>query len=263
MQMLLRLLYFFLFYLLSVAAVSHQINEKNFIQYTTKDGLSNNFINCIEQDAYGYMWIGTRKGLNRFDGNTFQQFYSDTSKNSLPQDFIHSLKWLDKEQLAAVTLSGLHIVNTKTLVQRNLVIPADSLKTLHPLNSVFDATGDKKGNIFTITRTGFYHFNNKDELVFRYDHYSQKQVATGPVQFGWEIILADDNTVLLSAAKGLYVYNIEQHNLHLVNNSDNELYRQIVPTPRRFWFAHNDDKSFSVMHYDEKEFYFFLSLFQR
>ena len=252
-----RLQYCLLFCLISMTLSSQVIDEKNFTLYTTKDGLSNDDINAIEQDSYGYMWIATRKGLNRFDGARFQQFYSDTSKSSLPQDAVRSLKWLDKEQLAAITLSGLHIINTKTLKERNLIIPADSLKSTHPLNSVFDATGDKKGNIFLITRTGFYQFNNKDELVFRYDHYSRKQVETGPVQFGWEIILADDNTVLLSAAKGLYIYNIEHRDLHLVNNSDNALYRQIVPTPRRFWFAHNDEKSFSVMYYDQKEFYFF------
>src|SRR5206468_8410545 len=100
----------------------------------------------------------TAKGLNHFDGNSFQQFYSDSSRNSLPQDKIYKLKWLDKESLAVITWAGLHIINTKTLEARNLIIPSGSLK-LGYQNIVYDALRDKEGNTFLISGTGFYHFN--------------------------------------------------------------------------------------------------------
>ena len=34
----------------------------------TKDGLSNNSVNGILEDAQGFMWFGTNRGLNRWDG---------------------------------------------------------------------------------------------------------------------------------------------------------------------------------------------------
>lgn len=45
-----------------------------FENFTTKSGLSDNEVTAIFQDSKGYMWFGTLKGLNRFDGYTFKVF---------------------------------------------------------------------------------------------------------------------------------------------------------------------------------------------
>ena len=34
----------------------------------TGDRLSSSLIDCVVQDKYGYLWIGTEYGLNKFDG---------------------------------------------------------------------------------------------------------------------------------------------------------------------------------------------------
>ncbi len=39
-----------------------------FEQLSVEQGLSSNFVNCILQDRLGFIWIGTKNGLNRFDG---------------------------------------------------------------------------------------------------------------------------------------------------------------------------------------------------
>lgn len=45
-----------------------QISQSRFRKITNEDGLSNTTINCIFQDSRGFMWFGTRDGLNRYDG---------------------------------------------------------------------------------------------------------------------------------------------------------------------------------------------------
>lgn len=40
----------------------------------TGDGLSHQTVNCFHQDEFGFLWIGTKDGLNRFDGNEFEIF---------------------------------------------------------------------------------------------------------------------------------------------------------------------------------------------
>ena len=40
----------------------------NIENLTNKTGLPEGAINCIAQDSYGFIWIGTWKGLFRYDG---------------------------------------------------------------------------------------------------------------------------------------------------------------------------------------------------
>lgn len=40
-------------------------------------GLTQNTITAIEQDEFGFLWIGTPYGLNRYDGNSFKNFVAD------------------------------------------------------------------------------------------------------------------------------------------------------------------------------------------
>ncbi len=43
-------------------------NEIKFTHLTVEDGLSQNSVHIIYQDQFGYIWLGTRDGLNRYDG---------------------------------------------------------------------------------------------------------------------------------------------------------------------------------------------------
>ena len=53
----------------------------NFEHYNIENGLSQNTINCTIQDSCGFMWFGTKDGLNRFDGNQFK-IYKHVSQDS-------------------------------------------------------------------------------------------------------------------------------------------------------------------------------------
>lgn len=45
----------------------------------TADKLTSNLVSCICQDKYGYIWVGTENGLNKFDGYRFTNY----TKNNL------------------------------------------------------------------------------------------------------------------------------------------------------------------------------------
>jgi len=56
-----------------------------FEHLSVPDGLSSNNISGVCQDDYGYLWIATADGLNRYDGYNFEVFKSDPSDTlSLP-----------------------------------------------------------------------------------------------------------------------------------------------------------------------------------
>lgn len=45
-------------------------------QLSIQDGLSNRFVQSMVQDSRGYMWLGTKEGLNRYNGSRFDVFKS-------------------------------------------------------------------------------------------------------------------------------------------------------------------------------------------
>jgi len=47
-------------------------------------GLSSQYVNCVAQSANGYIWVGTKNGIQRFDGYRFRQMNTRNTKNSLP-----------------------------------------------------------------------------------------------------------------------------------------------------------------------------------
>lgn len=53
-----------------------------FRKLTSVNGLSNNKVNCILQDARGFMWFGTDDGLNRYDGNKFVVFRNEPADST-------------------------------------------------------------------------------------------------------------------------------------------------------------------------------------
>lgn len=53
------------------------------------EGLSTDFSKCIHQDKYGFIWIGTQRGLNLYDGYQMESFMANPNDtNAITNDFI-------------------------------------------------------------------------------------------------------------------------------------------------------------------------------
>ncbi|MCH8247266.1 MAG: hypothetical protein IH951_12775 [Bacteroidetes bacterium] len=69
-----------------------QSTRARFEHLSTQDGLSHADVYAIIQDRHGFMWFGTKNGLDRFDGHSFRHFYHQpTNQNSLSDNWITSL----------------------------------------------------------------------------------------------------------------------------------------------------------------------------
>ena len=63
-----------------------------FHHLTSRDGLSQSQVFCILQDHRGYMWFGTRDGLNRYDGYGFKTYRHDPQDpDSLSDHYVYVL----------------------------------------------------------------------------------------------------------------------------------------------------------------------------
>lgn len=71
------------------------------------DCLTNPNVRSICQDKYGYIWIGTRSGLNKFDGHRFTPYRHDNSHNALPSNYVTQLHCDSHQQHWVGTREGL------------------------------------------------------------------------------------------------------------------------------------------------------------
>ena len=75
-------LFIFYFTLGCVYACFSQTQTYQFTHLSNNDGLSQSSVIAIHQDNLGQIWIGTRDGLNKYDGNIFT-IYKDTFINKI------------------------------------------------------------------------------------------------------------------------------------------------------------------------------------
>ncbi|MHA4812232.1 histidine kinase [Flavitalea flava] len=212
--------------------LAQDINESNFTLYTKQQGLSHNNVTGMVQDSTGYFWITTSSGLNRFNGSCFVQYHSSNDNLSLPSEQLNGVVWLNRQRLATYG-DGLHIIDTRTGETRNLFVPYSDKQYQYKFNWVVSVTGNEQGDIFLLTRSGFYQFDKNYRLVFRYDHYTKEEVATSTFGFGRNQFWLDKNTLVLASIAGIYVYLIDRHEYKKMTTADCPLLREILDYPKK------------------------------
>lgn len=148
--------------------------QKASAQYSSIDkiginsGLSDNYILDIAQDEEGFVWIGTECGLNRFDGNNFQVFKTNSFTNNtvssnginkiLPDSNRHLL-WI------ATKGGGLNVYNRKTLEFYHYPTQANVANSTRS-NTITDLCYDDDGNIWIATyKDGLKKLDTKNDSV--------------------------------------------------------------------------------------------------
>lgn len=110
------ILYHLLFFNFQLAA---QQNIR-FERIGTREGLSNQKVNCIFQDSKGFIWIGTDFGLNRFDGISCKSWYhNEKDSNSLVHNTVLSIKEDASNNLWIGTQEGVSCFNSTTGIFTN------------------------------------------------------------------------------------------------------------------------------------------------
>ena len=139
-----------------------------FKNFSTSDGLSQRSVSCIVQDRQGFLWFGTRYGLNKYDGISFKPFsYNSEDPNSLSHNWITDLV-LDTQGLLWIgTKNGLNRYNTKdnsiTRIER---INSDS-EDYNP--EIWAIAAQDSSYLWVSTNNGLDRFNTKTNYVLHYN----------------------------------------------------------------------------------------------
>jgi len=102
------------------AALDKYIHRK----WTVKDGLPHDSVTCFAQDWKGFIWIGTSKGLARFDGNDFKIFNVSNTRALKGMDFT-ALRGFQENQDQKIVFTGLRMpikeFNSLAMPDRSLI----------------------------------------------------------------------------------------------------------------------------------------------
>lgn len=172
--------------------------QHSFSKLSIENGLSNNHVNAIYKDSYGFIWIGTLDGIDRFDGieirhysyrfsgalETVSSITEDLSRtlwvgtstglfryNQKTDRFervntgmknvtINTLAVLPNGNICVGTAEGLYLVNTKSVQSEKLI-----LSDL-PGNININVTGiflDNHDNCWMTTSKGLFRYSFPDK----------------------------------------------------------------------------------------------------
>ncbi|MGM0508977.1 MAG: two-component regulator propeller domain-containing protein [Fusobacteriota bacterium] len=113
----------------------------NFGTITTENGISSDEVMCVTQDNNGFLWIGTKSGLNRYDGYKSKIY---TQNNGLPDNYINTLYVDNEDNLWIGTGIGLSKLNLKTEEMKNF----SKKDGFNENQMIMDIIKGKKGNIW-------------------------------------------------------------------------------------------------------------------
>ncbi len=139
---------------------------KSFTNYTIKEGLTNNNVNCLFKDTNDNLWIGSEGGVTMFDGEEFTHY---TEKEGLSNNSISAINQDRRGNFWFCSPGGISKLAGKKITHY-------ANKEGLPKGGVFSSIEDRNGNIWIGTYFGavrfdgytFAYFNQKDGLTSDY-----------------------------------------------------------------------------------------------
>jgi len=131
-------------------------SEKTLFRHlTVDDGLSQNMISAIHQDHRGFIWIGTKDGLNMYDGHSFRIYkYEPFNEYSISDNYVTVVYEDPLQRLWVGTLDGgLHYLDRETERFINFSFDSDDQNSISD-NHINAIIGDSTGNIWIGTNGG-------------------------------------------------------------------------------------------------------------
>lgn len=236
--------------------------QLNFKHIGIEDGLSNSTIECIFQDHRGFIWFGTRDGLNRYDGTQIISYKHTSDSSSISDNYIRCIFESKDKKLWIGTSNGLNRFNAElnsfqrfkasksisALSNNTVTSIAENerglwISTYSGLNRLDQTTGkfetyrndqindlhtDNKGIIWLATEKGLVNFNSINgafKSMSSLEKYVLRTITTAP----------DGNLWLATEDQGLVFFNTQNYGIktfkhqHLqINSLASDLVRAIV-----------------------------------
>jgi|GEM_PF-4791381 ligand-binding sensor domain-containing protein len=185
------------------------INQDPYLKFdnlTKKDGLSSNFILDIYQDKFGFIWIGTLDGLNRYDAYEFEIFRNDPDDSlSISGNLITAITEDIYGNLWIGTKNGLNKYDYENTGFQKYNHDDDNENTLAD-DYVRALYADKNGILWIETADGTLHrYDIENESFIKYKHREPMMVNT----YFYHKIFEDENGYLWLGGRNMGIIRFD------------------------------------------------------
>lgn len=176
--------FYILMFLLETLFVQLYGQNIMFRHLDATQGLSSNAVTSIYQDFRGFLWMGTRNGLNLYNGNEFTSYkYDKDHPEGLPSNFI-----------SQITGDGFD----------NLYIQTEKGISIYSISKASFSTLTKEGSRALFFKDVLYFASNN--TIYRYAKEEIKEICSFPHALITRIYVQNDSILIGTENKGLYLY---------------------------------------------------------
>ena len=211
------------FLLFSIQLVAQPVSKPyyQFKTLTTADGLLSNSVHCVYKDSRGFLWIGTDRGLQRYNGSSFLNFrHLNTDSNSIVNEGVGSITEDSRQNIWICTSGGITKFDYRNGRLTNFNYGYKNGKPIK-LNEVLSFFEDSKNRKWVGTNgSGLYLL---DELKQQFNHIAAASSFNMKENFFHAVFKIDETAqheLVLSVVDGIVIMN---------NNGNQEYMR--VPEP--------------------------------
>ncbi|NOT38304.1 MAG: response regulator [Saprospiraceae bacterium] len=204
----------FLFILCACILAHSQDNLVSYNHISTPQGLAHKRVYCGAQDNNGFIWFGTERGLQRYDGKNFRLF--NKHNNGLLDDVVtrtvidnHQHLWLMYKTSAGYSLPQEGFIQILDLKDYKLKSPNEiGLNFPFDYKKIFEIATNEKKEILFIVRS---NEDNRSNYVYLLKLDQTFQKIDIKLQIDWldsESILFKDNIIIYPYDSWGYSYNL-------------------------------------------------------
>lgn len=210
-------LFIFVMFMLSMA-VAKASPHYGFNHIGSDDGLSASNVKAIAQDSNGFIWFGTKNGLDRYDGVSIRTFNCRDDKASRGNNNIGAIYEDSSHNLWIGTDRGVFIFDPRT--ETFSFLDTQSRNGVFAEDWVQSICGDNDGNIWILVpNQGVFRY--KDSKVEYYSvttHHGDKEKL--PLSL---IVTSNNNVYVGTNHQGMYFYDRQTNMFRKINGADGAL----------------------------------------
>lgn len=172
----------------------------------TSEGLSQINVATIIQDSRGFMWIGTRDGLNKYDGYSFTTYRHDSQDpRSITSSMVADMAEDKEGNIWLATIIGLNKIERKT--GRIFQYKHDDKNPNTISNNILNKLAvDENGNLWIAGQGGLDYLDTRNNTFKHYRHTYNDAGSLSDNNISFVYISADKNVWAGTFAGGLQLF---------------------------------------------------------